>query len=158
MYLIQIECYIVKKCSVYLHIPWIGNVLIKFKKQITSAVKCCFFSVKPRVIFNTYSSYQQLRKMCYLPIITAMLFTSLCATAIVSTLVTHLNTWKSELNNTFQDPSPILLPCTTAKAYPTLARPTYANNNFINLPLPNIFLTMPNALYTTTTKNFSILT
>ena len=43
----------VEKCPVYLHIPWLGNVLMKFEKQITSAVKCCFFSVKPCVIFNT---------------------------------------------------------------------------------------------------------
>ena len=79
----------VEKCPVYLHIPWIGNVLIKFEKQITSAVKCCFFSVKPFLTLD--SSYQQLRKTCYLPIITAMLFTSLCATAIVGMLVTRLN-------------------------------------------------------------------
>ena len=43
----------IKKCPVYLHIPWIGNVSMKFEKQITSAVKRCFFSVEPRVIFNT---------------------------------------------------------------------------------------------------------
>ena len=56
----------VKKCSVYLHIPWIGNVSMKFEKQITSAVKRCFFSVEPRVVFTTR---QQQRKTCYLPII-----------------------------------------------------------------------------------------
>ena len=33
----------VKKCPVYLHIPWIGNVSMKFEKQIMSAVKRCFF-------------------------------------------------------------------------------------------------------------------
>ena len=43
----------VKKCPVYLHIPWIGNVSMKFEKQITSAVKRCFFSVEPRVVFTT---------------------------------------------------------------------------------------------------------
>ena len=43
----------VKKCPVYLHIPWIGNVSMKFEKQITSAVRRCFFFVEPRVIFNT---------------------------------------------------------------------------------------------------------
>ena len=43
----------VKKCPVYLPIPWIGNVSMRFEKQITSAVKRCFFSVEPRVIFNT---------------------------------------------------------------------------------------------------------
>ena len=81
----------VEKCPVYLHIPWIGNVSMKFEKQITSAVKRCFFSVEPRVIFNTRNSYQRLRKTCYLSIITAMLFTSLCATAIIGTLVARLN-------------------------------------------------------------------
>ena len=43
----------VKKCPVYLLIPWIGNISTKFEKQITSAVKCCFFSVEPRVVFTT---------------------------------------------------------------------------------------------------------
>ena len=43
----------VEKCPVYLHIPWIGNVSMKFEKQITFAVKHCFFSVELRVIFNT---------------------------------------------------------------------------------------------------------
>ena len=43
----------VTKCPVYLHIPWIGDVSTKFEKQITSAVKRCFFSVEPRVVFTT---------------------------------------------------------------------------------------------------------
>ena len=51
-------------------------------------------------------------------------------------------------------PLPIFLPRTTAKVFPALARPTYAHNNFTNPPLVNIFLTMPNVLYTKATKNF----
>jgi len=43
----------VKKCPVYLHVPWIGNVSTRFEKQITSAVKRCFFSVEPRAVFTT---------------------------------------------------------------------------------------------------------
>ena len=43
----------VKKCPVHLHIPWIGNASMKFEKQITSAVKRCFFSVEPRIVFTT---------------------------------------------------------------------------------------------------------
>ena len=43
----------VEKYPVYLHIPWIGNVSINFEKQITSVMKRCFFSIEPRVIFNT---------------------------------------------------------------------------------------------------------
>ena len=52
----------VKKCPVYLHIPWIGNISMKFKKQITSAVKCCFFSVEPCVIFNTRQLLPAIKK------------------------------------------------------------------------------------------------
>ena len=86
-----------------------------------------------------------------------MLFISLCATAIVITLVAHLNVKKSELNNTFLDPSPILMPRPTGKVFPALAKPTNAHNNFMNLPLVKIFLTMPNVLFTTATKNFLFL-
>jgi len=43
----------VKKCPVYVHISWIRNVSMKFEKQITSAVKRCFFPVEPRVVFTT---------------------------------------------------------------------------------------------------------
>ena len=52
----------IEKCPVYLHIPWIGNVSMKFEKQITSAVKRCFFSVKPRVIFNTRQLLPAIKK------------------------------------------------------------------------------------------------
>ena len=52
----------VKKCPVYLHIPWIGSVSMKFEKQITSAVKRCFFSVEPRVIFNTRQLLPAIKK------------------------------------------------------------------------------------------------
>ena len=48
----------VKKCCVYLHIPWIGKISTKFEKQITSAVKRWFFSVEPRIVFRPDNSYQ----------------------------------------------------------------------------------------------------
>ena len=71
----------VEKCPVYLHIPWIGNVSMKFEKQITSAVKRCFFSVEPHVIFNTRQLLPAIRKdvftfpssqQCYLPVCVAL--------------------------------------------------------------------------------------
>ena len=58
----------VEKCPVYLHIPrvcigrQIENVSMKFEKQITSAVKRCFFSVEPRVIFNTRQLLSAIKK------------------------------------------------------------------------------------------------
>ena len=81
----------VKKCPLYLHIPWIGNVSMKFEKQIMSAVKRCFFSVEPCVIFNTRQLFPAIKKDVLPSIITAMLFTSFCATVIVGTLVACLN-------------------------------------------------------------------
>ena len=144
----------VKKCPLYLHIPWIGNVSMKFEKQIMSAVKRCFFSVEPRVIFNTRQLFPAIKKDVLPSIITAILFTSFCATVIVGTLVGRLNGYKSKLNNMFLDPSLILLPWSTAKVFAALARPTHAHNNFTNLPLVNIFLTMPNVPFITAMKNF----
>ena len=42
---------------------------MKFEKQITSAVKRCFFSVDHVLFLTPDSSYQQSRKTCCLPII-----------------------------------------------------------------------------------------
>ena len=50
------------KFPLYLHIAWIGNVSMKFEKQIMSAVKHCFFSVETRVIFNTRQLLPAIRK------------------------------------------------------------------------------------------------
>ena len=51
-----------EKCPVYLHIPWIRKISMKFKKQITSTVKRCFFSVEPRIIFNTRQLLPAIKK------------------------------------------------------------------------------------------------
>ena len=42
-----------QKCPVYLKLPWIGNMSLKFEKQVKSNVKNCFSAVEPRVIFQT---------------------------------------------------------------------------------------------------------
>ena len=42
-----------QKCHVYLILPWIGNISLKFKKQVKSNVQNCFSAVQPRVIFQT---------------------------------------------------------------------------------------------------------
>ena len=77
-----------------------------------------------------------------------MLFISLCATAIVGTLVARLNAIEERIKQNV--PRSIANP----PASPNCQRPTHAHNNFTNPPLVNIFLTMPNALFTTATKNF----
>ena len=144
----------VEKCSVYLHIPWIENVSMKFEKQITSAVKRSFFSVEPRAIFNT----RQL-----LPAIKKDVLPSHHHSNVIYQFVCHCDSryvgrTSQRLEERIKQHVPrsiaILLPRTTAKAFPALARPTHAHNNFTNPPLVNIFLTTPNALFTITTKNF----
>ena len=41
------------KCSTYLHLPWLGTVLMRFEKQIMTSVGPCYFSVEPRGVFAT---------------------------------------------------------------------------------------------------------
>ena len=42
-----------KKCPVYLKLPWIGDISLKFENKIKSSVKHCFRAVKPRILFST---------------------------------------------------------------------------------------------------------
>ena len=51
-----------EKCPVYLKIPWIGNVSLKYEKQTKNAVNKCFGSVFTRVIFLTRKMLPSIRK------------------------------------------------------------------------------------------------
>ena len=51
-----------QKCSVYLKLPWIGNILLKFEKQVKSNVQICFPAVEPRAIFQTRKILPSIRK------------------------------------------------------------------------------------------------
>ena len=42
-----------KKCAVCLHLPWLGNVSMRYERQIKTAVKRCYFGVKPRIVYTT---------------------------------------------------------------------------------------------------------
>ena len=42
-----------KKCSVCLHLPWLGNVSMRYEMQIKTAVKCCYFAVEPCIVYTT---------------------------------------------------------------------------------------------------------
>ena len=42
-----------EKCPVYLRLPWLGFVSIRFEKQVKSAIQQCYFAVQPRVVFST---------------------------------------------------------------------------------------------------------
>ena len=42
-----------KKCPVYLHLPWMGNVSLRYEMQIKTAVKSCYFAVEPCIVYTT---------------------------------------------------------------------------------------------------------
>ena len=42
-----------KKCPVYLHLPWLGNVSLKYETQTKTAVKRCYFAVEPCIVYTT---------------------------------------------------------------------------------------------------------
>ena len=42
-----------QKCPVYLCLPLLSSVSIRFERQVKSAVKQCFSAVKPRVVCST---------------------------------------------------------------------------------------------------------
>ena len=41
-----------KKCPVYIHLPWLGNALMRYKMQIKTAVKRCYFAVEPCIVYT----------------------------------------------------------------------------------------------------------
>ena len=42
-----------KKCAVYLHLPWLGNVSMRYEMQIKIAVKRCYFAVELCIVYTT---------------------------------------------------------------------------------------------------------
>ena len=138
----------------YLHIPGIGNVSMRFEKQITSAVKRCFFSVEPRVIFNT----RQL-----LPAIKKDVLPSHHHSNVIYQFLCHCDSrYVGRTSQRLEErikqhvPKSITNPRTSANRQ-SLFRSCKNNirpQQFHNPPLVNIFLITPNVPSITTTKNF----
>ena len=42
-----------KKCLVYLHLRWLGNVPIRYEMQIKTTVKRCYFALEPCIVYTT---------------------------------------------------------------------------------------------------------
>ena len=99
------------------------------------------------------SSCHLRRKRCYLPIIAAILFTCLCATVIVGTLVARLNVFKSISNNTSLN-SPFQ---SAGKAFLVGVKPAILLGNFMSLLLVNTFLITLYVFLITMTTNFQFL-
>ena len=42
-----------KKSPVYPHLPWLGKVSMRYKMQIETAIKHCYFAVEPHIVYTT---------------------------------------------------------------------------------------------------------
>ena len=51
-----------KKCPVYLHLPWLGTPSVRHESKIKARVKKCFFAVEQRVIFTSQPLLPAIKK------------------------------------------------------------------------------------------------
>ena len=76
------------KCPVYLKLPWIGNISLKFKNKIKSSVKHCFRAIEPRVLLSIRKILPPIHpsiKMLCLPFNKVWSYTNTCAAVIAGT-------------------------------------------------------------------------
>ena len=74
-----------QKCLIYLKLPWIGNVSLKFEERCMSAISLCCGGVKPCAIFSTKKALPGIWKMLCLPFNKAWSYTNRCAAVTVGT-------------------------------------------------------------------------
>ena len=130
---------------------------MKFEKQITSAVKRCFFSVEPRVIFNTRQLLPAIKKDA-LPshhhsnVIYQFVFH--CDSRYVGRTSQRLEERiKQHVPRSIANPPASPNRQSLSHSCKANTRPQQFNWS-IGPQLVNIFLTTPNAPFTTATKNF----
>ena len=79
------------KCIVYLKLPWIGNISLKFENKIkSSSVKHCFRAAKPRVLFSTRKIFPTIHKDAVPSIQQSMVVYEYICRSDGSTWVAHL--------------------------------------------------------------------
>ena len=94
-----------QRCPVYVKLPWIGKIFLKFESQIKSAVQKCYGAVEPHVLFSTKNCYQQFTKMRCLPPTKAWSYIDTCAGVTAGTWAAYLKDCVIELHKTSRNPS-----------------------------------------------------
>ena len=51
-----------KKCLVYLHLPWLGTPSVRLENKIKANVEKCFFAVEQRVIYTSRPLLSAIKK------------------------------------------------------------------------------------------------
>ena len=128
---------------------------MKFEKQITSAVKRCFFSVKPEIIFNTRQLLPAIRKN--------LLPSHHRSSNVIYRFVCHCDSWYVGRTSQYleerikqYDPRSITNPPASHNRR-SLSRSCKANicpQQFHESAIGQHLLDNTNALFTATTKNF----
>ena len=142
-----------KKCPVYLHLPWLGNVSLRYEMQIKTATKRCYFAVEPCIVYTT-RQLLPVAKKDVLPAFhqsKAKLFTNFCATAIVGTWVVRLKDYNRELSSTCPKPFSTSIFLRIKAHWPALASQSEASK----LKLP--FLLLDNIFYKTLHAHVNIM-
>ena len=52
-----------KKCLVYLYLPWLGTLLVRYESNIKASVEKYFFALKQRVIFTSFLLLPAIKKV-----------------------------------------------------------------------------------------------
>ena len=72
-----------KKCPVYLKLPWIGNVSLKYEKHTKSAVYNSFGSMSARIVFSSKKCRLLFKRIFCLLISKVILYINTHATVVV---------------------------------------------------------------------------
>ena len=78
-----------QKRPVYLKLPWIGNILLKFEKQVKSNVKLVFQQLNPAFFSKRARFCPQFTRIPCPPCNKAWSYTNTCAAVIVGMWVAH---------------------------------------------------------------------
>ena len=140
-------------CPVFLKLPWIGKISLKFESQIKSVVQKCYGAVEPRVIFSTRKLLlaKYTKERCPPPI-KVWSYINTCAGVTADTWAAHLKDCRIELHNTSETHSYPREICQHATA-----KQKSQQSTAVFLQLDFIYFKMINARNFTTINNFQLL-
>ena len=93
-----------QKCPVYLKLPWIGKISLKFEKQTKIAINRCYQAVESRIIFTTRKILPAVHKNVPPSLQQSMVvYQCVCRCDWIGTWIELPKDCKTELINTFRD-------------------------------------------------------
>ena len=140
-----------KKCPVYLHLPWLGNVSMRYEKQIKTAAKRCYFAVEPCIVYTARQLLPVAKKDVLPAFHQSNIVYQFSAIEVIGTWVVLLKGYKRGLSSTCPKPFFRSIFLRTEAHWPALASQSEA----LKLKLP--FLLMHNIFYKTLHAHVNIM-